>query len=449
LLVEVHLVQLSPACSLIRMFRASEIYGRDHPSPALDAYSSDTYGRDHPSLAPEASSSAAYGGDNPSPAPEASSSAGKGTPGSWETTNGSEQVAGQSWSADSSFGESTWNAGSSSWTLPPKHVPPPPGAVDGGATSPDEGTQQGKGQGKGTADKGAQVSGGAVPTTITLHGEGVSAAGKQVISDACQKVATDGGFSVPEQILVPHHSCAHVVFPHLSAAMEFFQATNGMLSIGGKFFHVRPPRGQPQAGGSTQLQQEARQGETPTDTLVIRGIGDMTTRQLGEAFAHLTPRLKRVKIHTDKAGKSKGLGWVTFEEIEEADLVLQRLKQEGCMLAGRRVSVNFHEPSTMEGMIELEARKKRSLESIEASHTRALKGVNSEMWANYLAMFQQPQSEEPSPKFVKSETDNATMPDLRAESAEAFASGTGTLGGSMQPQFPVPARPQYSWLALS
>merc|ERR1711971_679788 len=111
------------------------------------------------------------------------------------------------------------------------------------------------------------------------------------------------------------------------------------------------------------------------DTLVIRGIDDMTTRQLGEAFAHLTPRgprLKRVKIPTDKAGKSKGLGWVTFEEIEEADLVLQRLKQEGCMLAGRRVSVKFHEPSTMEEMIELEERKKRSLESIEASRTQAL-----------------------------------------------------------------------------
>jgi RNA recognition motif-containing protein len=266
----------------------------------------------------------------------------------------------------------------------------------------------------------------------------LSAAGQHVISDACHKVAIAGGFSVPDQITVKHHSSADVVFPHLSAAMEFFQATNGGLWIGGNLFHVRPPRGQAQAETSTRPQQDAHNGETPTDTLVVRGIGDMTTRQLGDAFAHLTPRLKRVNIPTDKAGKSRGLGWVTFFEIEEAELVYQRLKREGCMLSGRRVSVKFHEPDTIEGMVELQALKKRSLESIEASHTQALKGPNADMWKSYLAMFQQPAPEEPKPKHAKSEAFNATMPDLQTERAEEFPSGMGNMGGSMPPLFPMP-----------
>jgi RNA recognition motif-containing protein len=231
------------------------------------------------------------------------------------------------------------------------------------------------------------------------------------------------------------------VFPDLSAAKDFLQATGGILRIGGRVFNVKV----------TDPQQEARKGETPTDTLVVRGIDDMTERQLGQAFAHLTPRLKKVKTQTDKAGKSKGFGWVTFETIEEADLVLQRLKKEGSSLAGRRVTVRFHEPSTIEGMTELERQKKRSLESIEASHAQALAGPNSDMWASYIAMFQQPQSKEPSPKVAKVEFDNATVTaTLPAVQVEDFPGSMGAMGGGMQPQFTIPTSGGGgSWLGLN
>jgi len=281
-------------------------------------------------------------------------------------------------------------------------------------------------KGKGSASKGswsgsAQRTDGPQTTlnTITLHGPGLQALGEEAIAEACQKVAIEGGFSVQELVSIPMFNVAHVEFSHSTAAADFLQATAGVLRIGEKTFKVKHPRS-PNPEVSSQAEtlkaqfftakarHEAQQVETEkqTDTLVVRGLGDVTEAQLREAFELVAPRLKTVKVLKDHAGQTKGIGWVTFHEIHEASIALHRFRKEGCFVAGKKLMVDFSEPHTIEAKLELEARKKKLLEQQEESHEQALAGPNADMWANYLAMFNTGGSaikEEPNAKRMKAE----------------------------------------------
>jgi hypothetical protein len=286
--------------------------------------------------------------------------------------------------------------------MPPKAAPAPSGG-DAAAPARTEGNHEGKGtkstkSGPAWRPKGAEKGKGGpgvplvTPNTITLSGEGLQTIGEQSIAEACQQIAIDGGFSVHELVTIPLSGLAHVEFAHPAAASEFMQATRGNLKIGRQSFKVRHPRGvnsEAPAAQEAQARFDATKNGLPTSSLVVRNLGDATEADVRQAFANLVPRLKSVKVLKDYAGQTKGIGWVNFFEIDEASIALRRFKTEGCTIAGRHVLVDFQEPNNMEAKLELEARKQKAVDDMQAQHEQALSGPNADMWANYLAMFDQ------------------------------------------------------------
>jgi len=227
-------------------------------------------------------------------------------------------------------------------------------------------------------------------STISLHGVGLSSLGEDAIDKACRHIAIIGGFSVQEKVCIVSLQLAHVEFPHRDAAAQFFEATKGELQIKGQPFKVRHPHGGAVQGASVDT-------GTPTDTLLIRRIGDATERELQEAFVKCAPRLRGVKIPKDFAGHSKGNGYVMFHEVHEAVNALRHFRSANCMVAGRSVTIEFAPPQSMEEVLERKAQEQRAAEDQRASHAQALSGPNADMWATYLAMF----NNEPAAKRMR------------------------------------------------
>lgn len=233
------------------------------------------------------------------------------------------------------------------------------------------------------------------PNTVTLQAAGLQTTGEAAVDEACRQIAIDGGFSVHETLTFLNNGAAHLEFPHAAAAAQFFEATGGDLVIGRSRCRVRHPLGTgvvPEPRRVVATIPEAWQSGDPdeeiaTDTLMIKNLAEIPEADLREAFEKIAPRIKSVRVIKDYAGHHKGMGQVSFHEIHEATMALRHFRLAGCMVAGRKTTAEYLAPSTIEQKVEQEDKKQKADESLRASHAQALSGVNGDMWASYLAMF--------------------------------------------------------------
>jgi len=218
--------------------------------------------------------------------------------------------------------------------------------------------------------------------TIVIQGQGVGVLSEDAVDQACRQVAISEGFSVHEMVRIVHASLVHVEFPHREAAARFAEATKGEINIGAKTCSVRHP-----FGASNQTGDACSATADPTDTVIVRQLGEATEKQLLEAFSKIAPRIRGVRIPKDFSGHSKGHGFIFFHEVHEAVTALRHFRSQVGMIAGRRVTAEFAPAQSFEETLEREAREQQSAVNIRASHQQALSGPNADMWASYLAMF--------------------------------------------------------------
>lgn len=231
------------------------------------------------------------------------------------------------------------------------------------------------------------------PNTIVVQGAGIGNLADGELDEACRQVAIIGGFSVHDTVRVIHSGLAHVEFPHREAATQFEEVTRGELTVGMQNFAVR----RPVASGSGVAGMNVVSGATPTDTLIVRQLGtDIMEKDLLEAFAKVAPRIRGVKIPKSWSGHPKGHGFVMFHELHEAISALRHFRTQVGTVGGRRVAADFAPVQTFEETVEHEAQKKRADTNIRESHAQALSGPNADMWATYLAMFNDSGNEESS-----------------------------------------------------
>lgn len=255
------------------------------------------------------------------------------------------------------------------------------------------------------------------PNSVSLIGQGMLAPGVEIeIEKRVHEVAVKTGFSVADQVRYVHNSLCYIDFPHIDAANEFLQATGGSLNVGGESFKLQSmhPSGGGSGGGgggaggggggcgipaaadapaaATTSANEAEEAvadaaSQPTDTLMVRHVGEQTETSIRDAFESFMPHIKSVKVPLNWAGKPKSFGFVQFHSTSEAETALSRFRAAGSMIGGRRVVAVYAQPSSEEDMVRQSALRKAENEKILENTQQALSGINGDMWASYLEMF--------------------------------------------------------------
>jgi len=199
---------------------------------------------------------------------------------------------------------------------------------------------------------------------------------------------------------------AFVEFPHPEAAGQFVEATKGHLKAGARSFSVRRPaagREQQRAADDAGDQEAAADGGSePTNVLLIRGLLHISSdRELLEAFTQYAPRIKKAEIPKTYSGQPKNHGYVTFFEVHEATAALRHYRAGGSLIAGKACAAEYVPPQNYWESLEVEASREKAQEDLKTSHQQALGGVNGDMWASYLAMFEAAGQGGPAAKRAK------------------------------------------------
>merc|ERR1712039_465164 len=173
--------------------------------------------------------------------------------------------------------------------------------------------------------------------------------------------------------------------------MGFLQATSGSLKIDWRTCAVSQLTVGAQAGKDEngECGDEAETSEPqPTNILIVRGLPVDTERLLFQAFSVYAPRIKKVEIPRTCSGKPRNHAFIHFYEIHEASSASSRLRDAGNQLGGRRANVDYMVPQTVMESFEAEVSREKAQKDLKSSHQQALSGVNGNMWASYLAMFE-------------------------------------------------------------
>lgn len=266
------------------------------------------------------------------------------------------------------------------------------------------------------------------PSTISLTGAGIGMLPDGEVDSTCRQLCIEGGFSVHDSVVPVHAGAVYVYFPSAEAAAEFKEATKGEITISGKQCGVRQPLGskvaitsRPAATAPVVAQESS--GVPPSSTLLVSKIGEATEAEVKEAIMKVAPRVKAVKLAKTHTGQLKGQAFVSFHELHEATTALHNSLMNGLVVKGKRVVVEYAEPQEKrpeEDTSERDAEKPQEETSqVDERFGQALTGVNANMWASYLSMFNEsgdlvvPEKTKPKPPAPKEPT--------RAESAAASA----------------------------
>lgn len=241
----------------------------------------------------------------------------------------------------------------------------------------------------------------ATPNTICLIGAGVGQVDQAKVDEVCRQLCIAGGFSVHDSVRVVHPSLIQVEFPFSEAAAQFSEYTNGSLQVYGRTLMVQHPlagaaapvaAAAPPASGDAAATPAAEAIEppeptAPSDTLLVKRIGEATEADVRDAFAEWAARIRDIKMPKTFSGKSKGHAFVRFHKEYEASTALRLLSSTKIEVAGNRVFLEYAPPQTFEETVERELQKRRKEEEQQQQHAQALSGPNAGMWASYLALF--------------------------------------------------------------
>eukprot|EP00445_Apocalathium_hangoei_P091535 CAMPEP_0204238494 /NCGR_PEP_ID=MMETSP0361-20130328/93897_1 /ASSEMBLY_ACC=CAM_ASM_000343 /TAXON_ID=268821 /ORGANISM="Scrippsiella Hangoei, Strain SHTV-5" /LENGTH=401 /DNA_ID=CAMNT_0051211269 /DNA_START=77 /DNA_END=1280 /DNA_ORIENTATION=+ len=362
------------------MMRASDIFGpkREIGGKGVDRGHSSPYGKS--GKASSNGSSWSGGGDAWS-----AGGAWSGGGGAWSGGEGSWNEGG--WSSSSWGGGGGSSSSSSQWSS---------SGTKGGTGTKGAGGKKGSGGKKGCgkqrpAGKGAAKSAKPqepTPNTVVLMGTGRLPPGCELgIEEKARQVCIENGLSTPERVRYVSTATVFIDFPYIEVCIEFLAATKWQLKVGDQMCKLTAPNSSEKHdwSGEQSWADDVTVEERPTDTVMVRNIGDFQEGDVMKAFQEVVPTVKSVRIVVDRSTrKSRGFCFVMFYSIAEAETAVSRLQAAGSLLSGRKVAISFAKPQTQEQAMASDLIYQKELSERKALAEQALNGVNADMWASYM-----------------------------------------------------------------
>lgn len=295
----------------------------------------------------------------------------------------------------------------------------------------------------------------AAANSVAVIGSGIVPGNEHDIEDAARQVCIQGGFSCCEEVRYVSPTLVYIDFPYQDAAMDFLNATNGQLKVRARVFKLQNANDTGYARVMSSQEEAAAESqgpERPTDTLMVRQIGDLTEQAVKKAFQAVVPSMKGVRMMIDrKTNKSKGFCFVNFYTVGEAETAKNKMCATGSLIEGRKVAIGFAKPQTHEQMLESDMSFRNEQNIIEAQAKQALGGINGDMWSSYMQFCDDEKDREAAAKAVAISQAEAALAakraalEARAAAAAAAAAAPteepGSSTGSTAPAESAPAPP--------
>eukprot|EP00927_Polykrikos_kofoidii_P034987 TRINITY_DN29570_c0_g1_i1.p1 TRINITY_DN29570_c0_g1~~TRINITY_DN29570_c0_g1_i1.p1 ORF type:complete len:530 (+),score=121.00 TRINITY_DN29570_c0_g1_i1:218-1807(+) len=247
------------------------------------------------------------------------------------------------------------------------------------------------------------------PNSIVVQGNTCLMPGDEKDIEECvREVCIQGCISIADEVRYVTSSVAYIDFPYHEACLDFMKASGGTLKVKHRTFRLQHSTTaqvlvQPLIRTSEESETKAADGtvlDHPTDTLMVRQIGEMTEEKIKKAFQAFVPAVRGVRIPMDRhTRKTKGFGFVSFYTVGEAVSAISRLQAVGSMIDGRKVAISFAKPQTHEQMLESDMNYHHEQNQVQVQQQQALSGINADMWANYFQFV----SEEKEKKHLERE----------------------------------------------
>lgn len=235
----------------------------------------------------------------------------------------------------------------------------------------------------------------ATPNTVMLLGAGSLPAGiEKDIEEQARQLCIQHSFSTPEEVRFVSQSLVFIDFPYQEACREFLRVSNGQLKVRQWVYRLQHSGAAP-----SEAEQEAAltEGveEIPSDTLMVRLIGELEEARIKKAFQSHVPVVKGVRMMLDRSTrKSKGFCFVNFYTVSDAVTAKNRMLAAGSMIDSRKVAISFAKPQTQEQALESDMNARAEQDVIQAQANQALSGVNAEMWSSYMQFCQEEKEKE-------------------------------------------------------
>jgi len=225
------------------------------------------------------------------------------------------------------------------------------------------------------------------------------------IEDECRTLAISSGMSVPDAVRQVTPYVFYIDFPSVETARAFRdEIENNPLYIEGAEMAV----------SFTQRTADVHQEQT--NSLMVRSIGDLTEGEILKGFRTLGANPRSVKIMCDKEPpyRSKGFGFMTFPDAQDAASALNRLRQNNWRISGHSIGASFaRNQYTGVKKPQKEAdpdfitqgkydEKEDAGTKAEYAARNALEGVNASMWSSYLDHCNQKEKKKIDLKWLES-----------------------------------------------
>ncbi|CAE7276418.1 NCL [Symbiodinium natans] len=233
----------------------------------------------------------------------------------------------------------------------------------------------------------------ATPNTVMLLGAGSLPAGiEKDIEEQARQLCIQHSFSTPEEVRYVSQSLVFIDFPYQEACREFLRVSNGQLKVRQWVYRL-----QHSSAGEAEQEATLTEGveEIPSDTLMVRLIGELDEARIKKAFQSHVPVVKGVRMMLDRSTrKSKGFCFVNFYSVSDAMTAKNRMLAAGSIIDSRKVAISFAKPQTQEQALESDMNARAEQDVIQAQANQALSGVNAEMWSSYMQFCQEEKEKE-------------------------------------------------------
>lgn len=271
---------------------------------------------------------------------------------------------------------------------------------------------------------------GGSPNTVTLLGSGSLTPGiEKEIEEQARQLCIQHSFSTPDDVRYVSPSVVLIDFPYQEACRDFLRVSNGQLQVRQWVYRLQHSSMVSEADAEAALVESVTAEENPSDTLMVRLIGELEEHQIKKAFQAHVPLVKAVRMMLDRSTrKSKGFCFVSFYSVSDAMTARNRMVAAGSMIQTRKVAVTFAKPQNQEQALESNLNAKAEQDVIQAQAKQALSGLNAEMWSSYMQFCEEEKEKESREKQALLEALEAKKRALRE--AAAAAESENSAGGS-------------------
>jgi len=233
------------------------------------------------------------------------------------------------------------------------------------------------------------------PNTVTLLGSGLPAGIEKEIEEQARQLCIQHSFSTPDEVRYISPSVVLIDFPYQDACREFLRVSNGQLKVRQWVYRLQHSSMVSEADAEAALVETMTAEENPSDTLMVRLIGELEENQIKKAFQAHVPLVKGVRMMLDRSTrKSKGFCFVSFYSVSDAMTAKNRMIAAGSQIQTRKVAVTFAKPQNQEQALESNLNAKAEQDVIQAQAKQALSGLNAEMWSSYMQFCEEEKEKE-------------------------------------------------------